>query len=93
MSTKSFNTKFDGFKKNWKNTREIKDVKITKIMFTIKSLKVRLKILNIFRNSIGINKINKDKQKRIRNQKRPWAFQVITDLVTKPSDSRSRYIE
>ena len=25
--------------------------------------------------------MNKDKQKRIRNQKRPWAFHVITDFV------------
>ena len=42
MSTMSFNIKFDGFKKNWKNTSEINEVNITKIMFTIKSLKVRL---------------------------------------------------
>tara|TARA_S200000501_G_scaffold348230_1_gene363247 strand:- start:72 stop:200 length:129 start_codon:yes stop_codon:yes gene_type:complete len=42
---------------------------------------------------MGINKRNNDMQKRIRNQKRPWAFQVITDFVTKPNDSKSRYIE
>ena len=40
--TRSFNIKFDGFKKNWKNTSEIKEVNITKIIFTIRSLKVKL---------------------------------------------------
>ena len=42
---------------------------------------------------MGINKINKDKQKRIRNQKSPWAFQLITDCAIMPSDSKRRYIE
>ena len=40
-----------------------------------------------------INKINKDREKRIRNQKRPCAFQVITDFATIPRDSSNRYIE
>ena len=42
ISTRSFNIEFDGFKKNWKNTSEIKEVNITKIIFTIRSLKVKL---------------------------------------------------
>ena len=41
----------------------------------------------------SLNKINKDREKRIRNQKRPCAFQVITDFATIPSDSSNRYIE
>ena len=42
ISTISFVTKFVGFSKNWKNINVIREIKITKITFTIRSLKVEL---------------------------------------------------
>ncbi len=42
MSMMSLIIKLDGFIKNWKKTKVMSDVKITKIILIIRSLKVRL---------------------------------------------------
>ena len=42
ISIKSLKIRLEGFKRNWKKTNENKDIKITEIIFTIRSLKVRL---------------------------------------------------
>ena len=42
MSMMSLIIKLDGFKKNWKKINVISEVKITKIILIIKSLKVKL---------------------------------------------------
>ena len=42
ISIMSLIIKLDGFKKNWKIINVLREVRITKIMFIIKSLNVRL---------------------------------------------------
>ena len=87
ISIRSLITKLVGLKKNWKKTKESKDDNITRIMFMIKSLKVKLYNLKTFKNSTGIKRINVDTQNKIMNQNKPWAFHVVTDFSTIPIDS------
>ena len=88
--TRSMMIKLEGFRKNWKKISDKREVKITITIFIIKSLKTKLYILNTFKNSMGTNKTNNAIQNRIKNQNKPWAFHVITDLWTSPTDSSKR---
>ena len=42
ISIMSTNIRFVGFRKNWKKTSDTKEINITKIIFTIRSLKLEL---------------------------------------------------
>ena len=90
ISIKSSRIKLEGFSKNWKKTKVKRDINITEIIFTIRSWKVKLYILKIFKNSTGMNNTKSDRQNNIKNQNSPCAFQVVTDLSTIPIDSRRR---
>ena len=84
----------ESFGKNaWKNTKKKSDVKIIIDIFEIKSWKVWFLKLNVFKNSVGINKINKATKKRIKNQKIASPDQVVMLFSTNPADSISKYKE
>ena len=87
ISTTSFVTELIGLRKNWKTIRNKSDIDIAIIIFIIKSLNDKLYNLNIFKNSIGMNNIKIEAQKSIKNQNKPWAFQVIIFLSIIPTDS------
>ena len=57
--------------KNWKKTKKVNEIKITEMILIKRSLNELLYILKIFKNSIGMNKINIAIQKRTKNQNKP----------------------
>ncbi len=87
ISTTSFVTELIGLRKNWKNIRNKSDIEIAIIMLIIKSLNDKLYNLNVFKNSIGMNNIKIEALRSIKNQNKPWAFQVIIFLSIRPIDS------
>ena len=87
ISTTSFVTELIGLRKNWKTIRNKSDIDIAIIIFIIKSLNDKLYNLNVFKNSIGMNNIKIEALRSIKNQNKPWAFQVIIFLSIRPIDS------
>ena len=90
ISIKSKIIWFVGFKENWNTTKKTNEISITEIIFIKRSLNDVFCILNSLRNSIGINKINKEPKKSIKNQNNPCPFQAMIFCSTKPNDSKNK---
>ena len=78
----SLMTKLSTFIKNWDVARKNKDIPMTIITFDTSSLKFELLRFVELKNSIGKNKINKERKNMISAQKRVWPVQDVTMLLS-----------
>ncbi len=68
--------------KTWKTTKKNKDTNMTDTIFVSKFLNDLFSIKNSLKNSIGINKTNKEMNNVINDQKSPWPVQLIKACST-----------
>ena len=78
----SLMTKLSALIKTWDVARKNKDMPITIITFDTSSLKFELLRFVELKNSIGKNRINKERKNMISAQKRVWPVQDVTKLLS-----------
>ena len=86
----SFMNTFWFLSKTWKTTKKNNDTNMTDTIFVSKFLNDLFSIKYSLKNSIGINKTNKEINSVIKDQKSPWPLQLIKACSTNPDDSKNK---